>query len=256
MENNLKVEDILYRVSRPDIRDYIYEPSGQELRPAVDLREWAGLIEDQAYLGSCSGNATVSAYELMVKRLYPDYWTNLSRLFVYYNARIYESTVDEDSGATIRNTMKGLAKYGVCKETLWPYNISKYAIVPSTEAYAEALHRKITKYQRMTSIEHILDAINTYYPVVSGVLIYESFLELNSQDPVMAQKSSTDYIAGGHAITIIGYDLGTEQFLVENSFGPTWGMGGYCYMPFEYARQNLLENWIFDIPNQETTLTT
>lgn len=256
MENNLSVGDILYRVSRPDIRDYIWEPTGQELQPTVDLREWADLVEDQAHLGSCSGNATVSAYELMVRRLYPDYWVNLSRLFVYYNARIYEGTVDEDSGATIRNTLKGLARYGVCRESLWPYNISRFAIVPSPEAYAEALHRQITTYKRLTSIEDILDAINTYYPVVSGVLITESFLELNSQDPVMGQKGPTDYFVGGHAIAIIGYDLGTKQFLVENSFGSSWGMNGYCYMPFEYARQNLLENWVFDIPNQETILTT
>lgn len=250
MAHNLKSVDILYRVSAPDIRDYVYEPSGLPLRTQVDLREWAGLIEDQAHLGSCSGNAAVSAYELQVKRLYPNYWTDLSRLFVYYNARIYEGTVDEDSGATIRNTMKGLAKYGVCKESLWPYNIDRYAIVPSGEAYSEALHRQIIEYSRLTSIEHILDAINTNYPVVSGVLIYESFLDLDSNNSVMAKNGPTDYIVGGHAINIVGYNMETRQFLVENSFGSDWGIGGYCVMPFEYAEQNLLENWIFIIPDQ------
>jgi C1A family cysteine protease len=211
------------------------------------------LVEDQSDLGSCSGNAVVSAYELLLKQLYPESWTNLSRLFVYYNARIYEGTVDEDSGATIRNSLKGLAKYGVCKESIWPYDISKYAIVPSSDAYSDGLPRAITRYERTTSTDAILDAINTNYPVVIGTLIYGSFFDLDSNNAVMSKQGPTDYVVGGHALTLVGYDLEQQQYLVENSFGSEWGIGGYCWMPFSYADQNLLESWVYYIPAPSAT---
>lgn len=252
MANNIKKSDILYRASKPDIRDYIYTPTGETLRPVVDLREWAGLIEDQLSIGSCTGNAIVSAYELMVKRLYPEYWTDLSRLFVYYNARIYEGTIDEDSGASIKNALRGLSKYGVCKESLWPYDPSKFIVAPSNEAYTEALHRKIVKYERIATIEGILDAINTNYPVVVGVMIYDSFLDLNKENYVMSNEGQ---LVGGHALNLVGYDLTAKQFLIENSFGSSWGSNGYCQMPFDYATENLLENWIYYIPDQQSVLT-
>jgi hypothetical protein len=37
-------------------------------------------------------------------------------LFVYYNERVIEGTVDEDNGAFIRDGIKSLAKQGVCSE--------------------------------------------------------------------------------------------------------------------------------------------
>ena len=48
-------------------------------------------------------------------------------------------------------------------------------------------------------------------------------------------------------MTIVGYSLPNQQFLVKNSFGSDWGDRGYCWMPFEYAKQYVFERWVFEI---------
>ena len=44
-----------------------------------------------------------------------------SRLFIYYNERVIEGTVDEDSGAMLRDGIKSVSKQGAPHERLWPY---------------------------------------------------------------------------------------------------------------------------------------
>jgi hypothetical protein len=70
-----------------DWRDLPYTFVRQPLRDVVDLRVWASPIENQGHLGSCTGQAVVGAYELLINKEVPEKFTDLSRLFVYYNAR-------------------------------------------------------------------------------------------------------------------------------------------------------------------------
>jgi len=59
-----------------------------------------------------------------------------------------------------------------------------------------------------------------------------------------------DNFVGNHAVTIVGYDLSSSVFIIKNSFGIDWGLNGYFYMPFEYAKKHVFESWIFDINEQ------
>ena len=45
-----------------------------------------------------------------------------SRLFIYYNERYVEHSVDRDAGAMLRDGIKVMEKLGVCPETLWKYD--------------------------------------------------------------------------------------------------------------------------------------
>jgi C1A family cysteine protease len=49
---------------------------------------------------------------------------------------------------------------------------------------------------------------------------------------------------------MVGYDLEKRLFLAKNSFGPDWGDNGYCWIPFDYIKQEGYDIWTFDIPNQ------
>lgn len=250
MANNITFADLKLHQSRPDSRDYRYIPSNNILRKTVDLREWDSLVEDQYDLGSCVGNAITNAYELQVKRLYPDTFVELSRLFVYYNARLLDGTIEEDAGTSIRSGIKGLNKFGVCTEELWPYTIHKFDDKPTVECYEDAIKRKITTYRSLKNVDEIISAINDNYPVVVGVTLYIKFAFLDESDYVIEKETESSFF-GYHAVTIVGYDLEKKEFLVKNSFGNTWGMKGYFIMPFEYAETEIFERWIFDIPNPE-----
>jgi len=237
--------------SLPDERDYIYRSDNTEvLKESVDLREWDTIVESQDDLGSCSANAITNAYELCVNRMYSEYFTHLSRLFIYYNTRLDHGIVEEDEGMFLRDGMKSLSKYGVCSEELWPYDITKFTEQPTEECYEDAKKRKILKYQKLISTYYIAQVLNYNKPVVFGMQIYESFMDLNDRISTVSFPSRKEKTLGGHAMCMVGYDLKERLFLAKNSFGTTWGDNGYCWIPFDYIIQEGYDIWTFDIPNQ------
>jgi C1A family cysteine protease len=237
--------------SLPDIRDYIYRSDSTEaLRESVDLREWDTIIESQGTLGSCSSNALTNAYELSVNREYPEYLKQLSRLFIYYNTRSEYGNVLEDDGIFLRDGLKAITKFGICSEELWPYNIDNFNVEPTDECYENAKKRKILKYQKLMSTYYITEVLNNNKPVVFGMTIYDSFMELNDRISTVSVPSHKEESLGGHAMCMVGYDLKKRLFLAKNSFGSGWGDNGYCWIPFDYIRQEGYDIWTFDITNQ------
>jgi C1A family cysteine protease len=237
--------------SRPDDRDYIYRSSETKIiRETVDLREWDTIVESQSSLSSCSSNALTNAYELCVNRMYPEYFTHLSRLFIYYNTRSEYGNLQEDAGMFLRDGLKAIAKFGICSEELWPYDTEKFNVRPTDECYEDAKKRKILKYQKLISTYYITEVLNNNKPVVFGMEIYDSFMELNERISTVSFPSRKEKSLGGHAMCMVGYDLEKRLFLAKNSFGTSWGDNGYCWIPFDYIRQEGYDIWTFDISNQ------
>src|SRR3954469_8237492 len=85
----------------PDARDFLYsapEPVLSKMPTKVDLRPKCPPIYDQGQLGSCTANAIGAAFEFdQMKQGLQDFMP--SRLFIYYNERAIEGTIDSDSGA-------------------------------------------------------------------------------------------------------------------------------------------------------------
>ena len=161
----------------PDHRDFLFGKLNkipETLPESVDLREFCSKVEDQGALGSCTANAIVGALEYLEnkdKKAFED----LSRLFVYYNERVIEHTVDTDSGAMIRDGIKSLVHKGCCTEKLWQYDITKFAKRPNSHCYKDGLTRKITSYQRVDTVDEMRSCIADGYPVIFGFAVYESF---------------------------------------------------------------------------------
>lgn len=87
----------------------------------IDLRDQCSPAVAQGELGSCTANAIASGlreYLLINQDKQP--LTRLPRLFLYYEERKMEGTVDEDSGAMIRDGTKVLRKLGAYPEEDWP----------------------------------------------------------------------------------------------------------------------------------------
>src|SRR5205814_339962 len=101
--------------------------------------------------------------------------SNLSRLFVYYNERAMEGTINDDAGAMIRDGVKSLVKLGVCSETKWPYKIAKFTNKPSAACYKEAANHQVTSYHRIISLQQMRQCLAEGYPFVFGFSVYEAF---------------------------------------------------------------------------------
>lgn len=100
-------------------------------------------------------------------------------------------------------------------------------------------------YYRVTSLDHMLDALNNLHPIVFGLEVYSGFEKLEtSKDHILSMPNPAQPPLGGHAMCMVGYDLPRGLILARNSFGPYWAMNGYCWIPFDYIKQETFDSWI------------
>jgi C1A family cysteine protease len=223
----------------PDRRDRIFAAPPATLAalpPRVDLRPQNPPVYDQGQLGSCTAQAIAAALEFaQAKQSQADVFT-ASRLFIYYNERVVLGTVDEDSGAMLRDGIKSVSRQGGPHEKLWPYLISRFRQKPDRTAYKDGeLHQAIL-YQRLRQVvDQLKGCLADGYPFVFGFSVYESFesaaVGRTGEVPLPGPGES---LLGGHAVVAVGYDDPGRRFIVRNSWGTSWGTKGYCTMPYEY----------------------
>jgi C1A family cysteine protease len=221
------------------------------LPPSADLRPGCPPVYDQGQLGSCTANAIAGAIEFdQIKEKLPPFTP--SRLFIYYNERVIEHHVQSDSGAQIRDGIKSVASQGVCAETLWPYNDQNtdpdacptcpYAQTPPQSCYVAAKQHTVKLYQRLTPVLNTLKGcLASGYPFVFGFTVYESFESPKvAKTGIVPMPGPTEKVVGGHAVVSVGYNDAKQQFIVRNSWADTWGIKGYCMMPYGYLTDSNL----------------
>jgi C1A family cysteine protease len=181
-----------------------------------------------------------------------------ARLFIYYNERVIEGTVDSDAGAQIRDGMKSVAGVGYCGEnppppskcpanSLWPYDISKFKDKPPAPSYQCAANHKVDSYYSVTqNLADMKGCLAEGFPFVFGFTVYESFEQLTAPWVVPMPKQG-ETVVGGHAVLAMGYDDKEEVFLIRNSWGPKWGIKGYFYMPYAYLLDDNLSDDLWTV---------
>lgn len=225
----------------PDARDLklpprrVHAPTPSK----IDLRNHGPVIYDQGNLGSCTANAIAAAIQFdMIKQKQKVF--RPSRLFIYYNERVIEDTVAQDSGAQLRDGAKTVAKLGVCdEEGSWPYDESKLTDRPWNSAYAKALDHQTLLYARVPQTALDLEGcLADGFPFVFGFTVYQSFesdsVALTGIVP-MPNIKANEGVVGGHAVMAVGYDKLSRVFICRNSWGIDWGMKGYFTMPYDYV---------------------
>jgi C1A family cysteine protease len=260
----------------PDFRDY--SPEHEKIKPLlqklnvlsnpvalpvkIDLKAWCAPIEDQAALGSCTANAAVGMIEFYEKKAY-GVWLDASRLFLYKATRNLLGWIG-DTGAYLRTTMGAMALFGVPPEKYWPYKIASFDVEPTAFLYAFAQSFQAINYYRLdplgTTPANLLNQIKTNLagnlPSMFGFTVYDSISQANGVGKgKIPFPCPTDKVAGGHAIMAIGYDdtmviknancgkTTTGALLIRNSWGTSWGEGGYGWLPYEYVLKGLAVDW-------------
>jgi C1A family cysteine protease len=232
---------------RPDQRDIYYAAIAappKKLPPSVDLRATCSSVENQGQLGSCTANALVGNLEFLeMKAGKPA--TDLSRLFIYYNERALEGTVNEDAGAMIRDGIKTLVHQGACAEKKWPYVITKFSVKPPAACYRQGMAHQVTSYHRVVTVQEMRMCLAEGYPFVFGFTVYESFESAAvAKTGTLNMPKRREQVLGGHAVMAVGYNDATKRFLIRNSWGTDWGMQGYFTMPYAYLdNRNLSDDF-------------
>lgn len=207
------------------------------LPSAVDLRPWMTPVEDQGALGSCTSNAIVGALEYLVRRE-TGQATDLSRLFVYYNQRLWDDCVRDDAGAAIAVGIRVLARLGVPTERSWPYDRNLFAVQPPEEVYREASQLRVMDWWSVgLDPRNVRGCLAAGFPVVFGTRCTESFMHAPASGmiPMPGAGESANWRHGRHALLLVGYDDARQVFVVRNSWGNDWGDRGYGYMPYAWV---------------------
>ncbi len=230
----------------PDQRDHLYAAPVTwlaKLPAKVDLRTKCPPVYDQGQLGSCTANAIAAAVEFDQMKEKIKYFMP-SRLFIYYNERAMEGTVNSDSGAQIRDGIKSVGQQGDCPEPLWPYDIANFEDKPPVSCYNNAVMHKAILYQRVSQLANQMKGcLASGYPFVFGFSVYASFMS-----PAVAKTGHAsmpkpnEQLEGGHAVLAVGYDDANQWFIVRNSWGTGWGMKGYFTLPYAYLLESNLSD--------------
>ena len=231
------------------------------LPASVDLRDWCSPIVDQGALGSCTANAGVGLVEYFERRAFGKH-IDASRLFLYKTTRDVLHWVG-DTGAFLRSTMGSMVLFGVPPEEYWPYKISDYDKEPSPFCYAFAQNYQSISYYRLdpagTATNALLDRIKTNLaaglPSMFGFTVYSSYGQASATGK-FPFPTAGESIAGGHAVDAVGYDDAmkikntspgavetTGALLIRNSWGTSWGAGGYGWLPYDYVLKRLAVDW-------------
>jgi C1A family cysteine protease len=234
----------------PDQRDYRFAAAPQiltALPPRVDLRPLLPPgVYDQGQLGSCTAQAIAAALEFLQRKQQQKDLFTPSRLFIYYNERAMEGTINEDAGAMIRDGIKSVTKQGAPHESLWPYRIDRFASKPPAKAYTDALQHQAITYARIVQTRtHLKSCLASGFPFVFGFAVYESFESLAvERTGAIPMPKRGERMLGGHAVLGVGYDEATGLVKGRNSYGSNWGDHGHFTIPFAYlTNSNLADDF-------------
>jgi C1A family cysteine protease len=239
-----KSKDKLYGADEHTQKEVIASLSNLAATGVVDLRDQPQApIYDQGQLGSCTANATAAMLSF-VEGKEGNTPEQLSRLFIYRRARKLEGTIDTDSGATLADTLLGIAEKGAPLESDWPYDVTKFADLAPPEVWGQAWGRIAGfDYFRLTSLSDMKACLDAGYPFVFGIQVYDSFESQTVADTGMVPMPNVELeqCLGGHALCCMGYSNAMQAFLVRNSWGQ-WGINGYCWIPYAYLSNPALSS--------------
>lgn len=232
-----------------DSRDYMFKSSvaAQLSATSIDLTQGELFlpIRNQGKLGACTAFATGALVEFVRAKKNLIAWET-SPLFTYYTTRQQTDNINEDSGASVRTVLKSVAKYGVAREEMWPYDISQFTVTPPSSAYEYAEKNQALVYYRIqNNKEDLLSCLLEGYPFVFGIDLYESFMQTQTDflvyEKVPMFQPTKEKRVGGHCMVAVGFFTEGEQVYIKarNSWGPYVGLGGYHNIPIEYMLNQL-----------------
>jgi len=222
-----------YVPSKKDLRDY---KLNKKVCQTVNLPEAFEVehskIKNQHQTGSCVAHASAEILEEIESNRveYSTAWIYGYRPVGYF----------QGVGMMPCDAMKTMKNVGCIQKSVLPQNIeipeAKELVNKDLNRYKTlASHDKVISYARLRTDDEIKEAIyKTGKPVF--VCIRTKGLKL---DKNYVAEIPPIVCAGGHAVVCYGWN--ETGFLIQNSWGSTWGNKGCFILPYEYG---FMEAWV------------
>jgi len=195
-----------------------------KLPETLDLRPYMQPVRNQGGRGTCAAFSAAACKE------YQEHIDN--PVFKEYISPecIYIRRANAGEGMFGRNVMEILMT-GVCREALFPYNDKKQPTEIPQQATKEFEHYRIKSFGQVSTIDGVKQALVESGPLLICLPVYDNGLAEFWKIPSADAK-----LAGGHAVTIVGYNK--KGFILRNSWGSGWNKDGHVIFPYEdFGRQ-------------------
>ena len=201
-----------------------------------DNNNYVTPLRDQADCGSCVafGSTAVAESMLRIHRGDPNLAVDLSEAHLFY-------CLGPASGASCANgwwptnALDAYQTTGVADEACFPYDPHAAACNVCSD-WANRV-TQITGHQDLTNNPAaIKDWIANHGPVTACFYVYYDFFSYQSG----IYRHVTGDLAGGHCVSIVGYDDAEGYWLCKNSWNTGWGDRGW--FKIAYGDSNI-ESW-------------
>lgn len=213
-----------------------------------DLRDdtwWK--IADQGATGSCVGWASADSvvrwHLVQAGRLARN--EPLSPRFPWMAAKETDqfvaqpTTFIESDGTSLKAALDVFRKWGAVRDTVLPFRSGALFVGEVATFYAIATQLKIAAYFNLGAAG---SGWRTWI-ASSGPILTRLSVDATWDDATATRGRLTTYrpstARGGHAVAVVGYT--STSFIIRNSWGTSWGDGGYAYASNAYASRAFTE---------------
>jgi predicted chitinase len=248
------------RKDPPDLRDRLYQPPPM-LMPAAHpaesdvgskFKDYGSLVMDQGEDSSCTGYglACVINFARWQRAGYVPDLPKVSARMLYNYARRYDEYEGEDyDGSSCRGALKGWFNHGVCLEGDWPDHQR-----PRFGYAARALQTTLGVYYRIDikSVTDMQAAILQAQAIYVSAFTHDGWTKVLHDKPVKGVPTHKNLPAiafdgrpsksDGHAFAMVGFN--ERGFIVQNSWGPAFGTGGFAVLSYPDWLANGMDAWV------------
>ncbi len=241
------------------------------VQPEVDLRpkffELELGVKNQGHRPSCAVFAIVSALEFQnalltgkVEKFSEEYliWAarkTVQRMPAAGSAQDSPNDEEQDEGFALSEVVSALRAYGIPLQSSMPNTFGKRIeaiedpppdVVQEARSHERVFIHQVPGRDGATRLNNIVQALNAGLPVPVGIN-WPATRVVNGY--LSTQKGAPDR---GHAITLVGYKSATGRiedayFIFKNSWGPTWGQGGYGTVTYNYLSDYLHDAIVLEV---------
>lgn len=202
----------------------------------IDLRSALGPVRNQGpFRGTCLAFAITTAHEH--QRNDTD---TLSVETLYWGAK--EIDGDTASGTTFTSADQALRNWGQPPEHMWPYDILRDDQHPSYIPPPEAIDPNACHFAALDAAKidpaAITDLLDAGLIVAIGTPTWRGLS--NPIGSRLTNPPASDLDGGHHAMVIVGYRTDTNEVLLRNSWGISWGEQGHAWIPFAFITDHVV----------------
>jgi C1A family cysteine protease len=205
---------------------------------SFDLRNVGGVnyttpVKDQGGCGSCVAfgvTATMEAVARYVNRT-PSLSIDLSEAHAFY---CYGRAAGArcNTGMWPEHLLEPARTTGITFEDYYPYTAGDQDCTGLNADWPNRLS-KVSSWRFLNGdVAGMKAAISTYGAVEACIDVYQDFFSYAGGD----YRHVTGNYAGGHCVSVIGYDDAAGVWIGKNSWGPGWGTAGFFRMAYGECR--------------------